>query len=157
MIDLYVSKNGDNGNPGTKEQPFATIEAARDAVRSRIREGLTDALTVHIEAGEYLKKLGLTKADWGNSSPIGSYNTGDRYDNADTSAMSCELFFNDTRMKLARYPDAEYLYTVKPVREGQGREGNGPNGGCLIEKISSFAVRAHCSYMADRTWYFATI
>jgi len=30
---LYVSQNGSDNNPGTKERPFATLEKARDAVR----------------------------------------------------------------------------------------------------------------------------
>jgi len=32
---LYVATHGDDANPGTPEAPFATLEAARDAIRAR--------------------------------------------------------------------------------------------------------------------------
>lgn len=31
--EFFVSPDGDDGNPGTKAQPFATLERARDAIR----------------------------------------------------------------------------------------------------------------------------
>ena len=33
-MDVYVAPNGKDVNPGTKTQPFGTLEAARDAIRS---------------------------------------------------------------------------------------------------------------------------
>ena len=47
MSTLYVRKNA-SGNG-----VFSTLEAARDAVRARIAEGLTEPVTVLVEAGEY--------------------------------------------------------------------------------------------------------
>ncbi len=30
--DYYVSQNGDNGNPGSKDKPFKTIQKAADVM-----------------------------------------------------------------------------------------------------------------------------
>ncbi|MBQ9995771.1 MAG: right-handed parallel beta-helix repeat-containing protein [Clostridia bacterium] len=182
MAVFYVKKNA-SGN-----DVFCTIETARDAVRLLIAEGLTEPVTVIVEAGEYrtsglvfdahdsgtadcpvtycadgevilnggmsldpadfkpltdaerarlhgdapekvvridLTKLGLTSADWGKLCAIGSYNTASKYDGAVTSPMWCELFVNDRRMEIARYPDTGYLNTVDVVREGKCLEPTG--------------------------------
>jgi hypothetical protein len=37
--DIYVAPNGNDSNPGTKDQPFGTLERARDEVRALIRHG----------------------------------------------------------------------------------------------------------------------
>ncbi|MFO8013509.1 MAG: right-handed parallel beta-helix repeat-containing protein [Phycisphaerae bacterium] len=50
--DVYVSPAGDDGNPGTRAAPLATLEAARDAAR-RAKTGA--AVTVHLADGLYLR------------------------------------------------------------------------------------------------------
>lgn len=50
--EYYVSKNGDDGNPGTKDAPFKTIQAAKDAVRNVNRQMQGD-IVVNIMAGTY--------------------------------------------------------------------------------------------------------
>ncbi|MBQ2915374.1 MAG: right-handed parallel beta-helix repeat-containing protein [Clostridia bacterium] len=65
-----------------------------------------------------LKKYGLTRSDWGEISAVGSHGTAHKYDDAVISPMSCELFFNDERMNVARYPNEGYIHTEEPVREG---------------------------------------
>jgi len=72
-----------------------------------------------------LKKHGFSAADWGGICAIGSYNTASKYDGAFTSPMWCELFVNDKRMELARYPDSGYLHTLETVREGKCLEPTG--------------------------------
>ena len=187
-MEFYIDKCGNNGNPGTKELPFATLEAAKQAVRTQIADGLRDSVTVYVNEGEYttqglvfdqrdsgteecpitycgkgkvilnggitlsprdfealneeeklrlsddaaknvvrcdLKKLGLTQEDWGGMCAIGTFNTAAKYDGAFTSPMWCELFYNGSRMTIARYPNEEYLYTVEVVREGKGWEHDG--------------------------------
>ena len=42
---FYVAPDGKDGNPGTKEKPFATVEAARDAVR-KINAKMTEDIVV---------------------------------------------------------------------------------------------------------------
>jgi hypothetical protein len=51
--DCYVSPAGNDGNPGTRRQPFATLAHARDAVRAAKQAGDTGAWTVHVRKGVY--------------------------------------------------------------------------------------------------------
>lgn len=51
--DFYVAPDGKDGNPGTKEKPFATVEAARDAVR-KINAKMTEDIMVYLRGGEYV-------------------------------------------------------------------------------------------------------
>ena len=51
-LELYVSPAGRDANPGTKDQPFATITHARDAVR-QIKKTLKEPVTVYIRGGTY--------------------------------------------------------------------------------------------------------
>lgn len=51
--DFHVAPGGDDGNPGTKEKPFATLAAAPDAVRQRIGKGMTSDLLIEIAPGRY--------------------------------------------------------------------------------------------------------
>lgn len=67
----------------------------------------------------------LTKEDWGKLYAIGSYNTASSYDGDFTGPLYCELFVNDKRQSLARYPDEGFLYTEEVVSTGLGRESDG--------------------------------
>jgi len=51
--DFYVAVSGSDGNPGTLEQPFATPERARQAVREKIAQGLKQPVTVLFRGGRY--------------------------------------------------------------------------------------------------------
>lgn len=51
--DFYVSPNGNNKNPGTKKQPFASIAHARDQVFEWNQTNETEDVTVWIAGGEY--------------------------------------------------------------------------------------------------------
>jgi hypothetical protein len=55
---LYVSPSGNDGNPGTLERPFATLERARDEIRSVKRTGkLPDGgLTVFLREGKHFRE-----------------------------------------------------------------------------------------------------
>ncbi|MBR5445938.1 MAG: right-handed parallel beta-helix repeat-containing protein, partial [Clostridia bacterium] len=184
MIQYYISPNGCDANPGNREAPFATFDAARLAVQQHKGE----AATVTVLAGSYridtlrfteadsgspecpvtyeaegtvlligglplsaddfepltteekkrlhgdavekvvkadLKKYGLTRRDWGEICAIGSHGSANKYDGAVTSPMWCELFVNDTRMEIARYPDEGFLYTEDVIREGKCKEPTG--------------------------------
>ena len=52
MAEYYVSINGNDGNTGSKDSPFATIERARDEVR-KINGNMNGDITVHIGDGVY--------------------------------------------------------------------------------------------------------
>jgi hypothetical protein len=55
QADFYVSTAGNDANSGVKEQPFRTIEHARDCVRRQITQGGATRvpITVWISAGDY--------------------------------------------------------------------------------------------------------
>jgi len=73
--DIYVSKNGNNSSPGTKEKPVSTLEAARDLIRHyKTTTGLPKGgITVWIGRGQYdqEKPLVLNENDAGEpNAPI---------------------------------------------------------------------------------------
>jgi len=65
--DFYVATDGNDQNPGTRRKPFATIEAARDAVRKSVAGGMKDDVVVNIGAGNYFveKQIELDDRDSG--------------------------------------------------------------------------------------------
>jgi hypothetical protein len=73
--EFYVAPGGDDGNPGTQSKPFATIEAARDAVRSAIEDGMQADITVHLAAGDYFveKTVMLDERDSGRDGHVVIY------------------------------------------------------------------------------------
>lgn len=72
-----------------------------------------------------LDKFGITAEQYGKIYAIGSYNTASHYDGDYVGDLYCELFVNDKRQTLARYPDEGWLYTEKVIKTGLGRESNG--------------------------------
>lgn len=67
----------------------------------------------------------LTKDDWGKIYAIGSYHTAESYDGDYTGELYCELFVNDKRQSLARYPDNDFLLTEEVVSRGMSKESDG--------------------------------
>jgi hypothetical protein len=61
---FYVSTAGNDNNPGTISQPFATLEKARDAIRASGNDGVT----VYIKGGTYYltQPLTFTEQDSGS-------------------------------------------------------------------------------------------
>src|SRR3989339_1079560 len=51
-VDVYVSPSGNDGNNGTVQQPFRTIEKARDVVRG-MNQSMTENIRVILRGGEY--------------------------------------------------------------------------------------------------------
>jgi hypothetical protein len=66
---LYVATEGNDANPGTEDQPFATLERARDEIRHRKAAGPLPAggITVEIRGGAYAlsRPFELTAQDSG--------------------------------------------------------------------------------------------
>ncbi len=54
VADFVVSPDGNDANPGSLEEPFATIQRAQAAAREVIAQGLDNNLTVLIREGEYV-------------------------------------------------------------------------------------------------------
>ena len=80
-------------------------------------------------AGEHvlcldLGSLGITREDYGKIYAIGDYNTAHFYDGDTTGPIWGELFVNDRRCTLARYPDTGWLKTDTPAQVGYLVEGN---------------------------------
>jgi hypothetical protein len=185
--DYYVAPDGSDTNDGSLENPFATLEGARDKIRQvKAASGLpAGGITVCVKAGEYtvaglvfdsrdsgeagkpvtyraygdgavmlnggttlksadfepvsgdaknrlapkaqknvvqvdLTRYGLTAADWGKLYAIGAFNIAYKYDGDVSGPNQCELFFNDARMTLARYPNGDdYLKTGNIIDMGE--------------------------------------
>jgi hypothetical protein len=67
--DFFVAKDGNDDNPGSETQPFATLERARDAVRKwRTTAGGDAHATVHLRGGTYelARAFTLTAEDSGS-------------------------------------------------------------------------------------------
>lgn len=52
-VNFYVSRNGLDENSGTKEKPFATLEAASNAARNFKSKHLEEGVVIWIRGGEY--------------------------------------------------------------------------------------------------------
>ncbi|GHT35213.1 hypothetical protein FACS189427_04020 [Planctomycetales bacterium] len=67
--EWFVSPNGDDNNPGTKDKPFASLEKVRDAARSDKKLNGDKPQTIHFAEGEYLmtKPFVLTAEDSGTT------------------------------------------------------------------------------------------
>ena len=75
FVTLYVSAEGNDGNAGTYDAPYATIERARDEIRNiKKTRGLPkDGVCVYIRGGDYdvLETIKFTEEDSGTeTSPI---------------------------------------------------------------------------------------
>jgi hypothetical protein len=67
--DFYVALNGNNADPGTKDQPFATPARAMTAVRALVSNGLKTDVRVVLRGGTYALETPLvfTAADSGTA------------------------------------------------------------------------------------------
>ncbi len=69
--DFFVSPIGSDTNPGTEAKPYATLEAARDAVRKLKSDGglPRGGVTIWLRGGDYVRTnaLELTAADSGTA------------------------------------------------------------------------------------------
>jgi hypothetical protein len=69
--DFHVATNGSDANPGTRSQPFASLERAREAARQLRREGKPPAggVTIWLRGGDYFRTnaLELGAADSGTA------------------------------------------------------------------------------------------
>ena len=189
-LTLYVATTGTAEGNGTEANPFASIEAARDYVRTLDKTGYSSVTVlvgegtyrvqtlvfdaqdsgtetcpvtykangeVTIDAGVTLKasdfaavtdsavlarlseqaqqsvvcldlsKYGVGPNDYGKIYAIGSYNTAGKYDGDWVGGQYAELFYNDRRMTVARYPNEGWLNTGRVLAEGQGLESSTSN------------------------------
>lgn len=83
--------------------PYADTDAPSDDVTAR----LTHDAAAHVRVID-LGKYGVDKAAYDTVFPIGSYHTARKYDGF-RDGVNVEVFENDRRMTLARYPNEGYL------------------------------------------------
>lgn len=95
---------------------FADTAVPADDVLTR----LTPDAAAHVRVID-LSAYGLTGSDWGNVYPIGAYHTASRYDDCECG-INLEVFENDCRMTLARYPNEGYLKIDAVLDNGEVHE-----------------------------------
>ena len=105
-----------NGGVTLPRESFASV--TEEAVLSRLSpDAQKNVLCID------LFSLGVTREQYGELYAFGSYTMADKYDGDWTGDIYCELFIDDHRQTIARYPNGtEYLYTGEVVSEGQGRD-----------------------------------
>ena len=120
----YVAYNGEvvlNGGVTISHNDFKP-----SAEYPEIAERLSDEAQENVVVADLTKApYSLTKEDWGKIYAIGSYHTANSYDGDYTGELYCELFVNDKRQSLARYPDNDFLLTEEVVKTGLGKESDG--------------------------------
>ena len=99
-----------NGGKTLANENFKTV--TDEAILARLKDEVKDKVKVLD-----LKAEGLTLEDIGNLYAIGSASTASKYDD-DTVGNNCELFWNDVRLTVARYPNTGFSTFVEVIDEG---------------------------------------
>ncbi len=110
-----------NGGVTLSHDIFKSVTEYPEISERLSPEAQKNAVVVDLTKAPY----SLTKDDWGKIYAIGSYHTASSYDGDYTGELYCELFVNDKRQTLARYPDTDFLYTEEVVKTGLGKESDG--------------------------------
>ena len=98
---------------GGKTLANGSFKAVTDeAILARLKDEVKDKVKV-ID----LKAEGLTLEDIGNLFVWGTYSTAKQY-NDGTVGNNCELFWNDERLTIARYPNEGFVYVESVVDQG---------------------------------------
>ena len=158
QIELYVSPTGNDLNPGTAEQPFASLTAARNAIRNyKSTHTQPISFVVTIANGTYTMKepFVLTHEDSGTSENPVTYKAekgatpvfsgGKKIDGFKIDENGVwkakipesayykwrfdQLYVNDKRATLARTPNKGFL-KIDGIKENVWEKGTGP----IIEK-----------------------
>lgn len=110
-----------NGGATLSASDFVSVKEYPD-IASRLSEEAKEKVYVLDLTKE---PYSLTEEDWGRIYAIGSYNTAESYEGDYVGPLYCELFVNDQRQTLARYPDEGFLLTEEVVSTGLGYESDG--------------------------------
>jgi len=113
----YVAVGEVTVNLGTTINPQDFVNVARypDIEKRVPKDARGRIMVVDLTSDSY----GLTSADWGGLYPIGTYNTASRYQGDTEGPMYSELFIDDKRQILARYPNEDYAYVDEVVSVGK--------------------------------------
>ena len=105
-------------NAGITLNPADFEKVTDEKILSRLSESAKNQI-ICIDLG----KQGITLSDYGVMHALGEYTTDEKYDGY-TAGNNAELFVNDYRQSLARYPNEGWLYTGAVVEEGEPQESN---------------------------------
>jgi len=141
---FYVAPDGNDGQAGTLEAPFASVARAQEAVRERIREGLSEDLLVLLRGGAYRldkplvfgpedghPKHAVTYAAYPDEQPVlsggqplsGWVEAGDGKWTVTLPAVKAgtwhfrQLFADGERLPRGRFPNGDDLLRVRRVSE----------------------------------------
>ena len=120
----YCSYNGDvivNGGITLDSDDFKNVKDYPEIAEKLSADAQKNVVVVDLTKAPY----SLTSDDCGKIYAVGSYHTADSYDGDYAGPLYCELFVDDIRQTVARYPDNEYLYTEEVVNTGLGKESDG--------------------------------
>ena len=92
-----------------------------------ISSRLTDAAKSHAKVID-LTAQGISKEQVGNIYAYGSYDTSSQYEGDTTGPIFSEVFINEKRMSIARYPNEGYIETDEVVFSSRGSNVSLPNG-----------------------------
>lgn len=152
---IFTSSGGNvvlNAGVQLKSSDFVSVQNYPD-IASRIQKSvLNKVFSIDLKKAPY----NLTKADWGELYPIGTYNTADRYQGDTTGIMHGELFINNDRQTLARYPNAGYIKTGKVISCGKDVQAgsNGDPAGDIFNLGSSLTTRVQSWKNLDNVWLY---
>lgn len=120
----YCAYNGEviiNGGVTLSHSDFKSVKEYPEISERLSQEAQGSVVVADLAKAPY----SLTKDDWGRIYAIGSYHTANSYDGDYVGELYCELFVNDKRQALARYPDEDFLLTEEVVKTGLGKESDG--------------------------------
>ncbi len=120
----YCAYNGEvilNGGVTIFNEHFKSADLYPEIAERLTDEARKNVAVVDLTEAPY----SLTQEDWGKIYALGSYHTAESYDGDYTGPLYCELFINDERQTLTRYPDNDFLYTEEVVKTGLGKESDG--------------------------------
>ena len=103
-------------NGGVSLSPALFEKATDPGVLAR----LSDAAKNRVLAAD-LSALGVTAEEYGKIYAIGTYHNAAMYSDGGTGPVYSELFVNDTRCSLARYPDEGFVKTGEVTAVNDGR------------------------------------
>ena len=120
----YCSYNGEvviNGGVTLFANDFEDVKNYPEYEKRLSEDAQENVVVIDLTKEPY----SLTEKDWGKICAIGSYHTAKNYDGDYVGPLYCELFVDDIRQTVARYPDNDYLYTEEVVKTGLGKESDG--------------------------------
>ena len=123
------------------------------SLSNRLKDNIKDNIYVlDLKSAPY----NLTSSDWGNIYPIGTYNTAGRYNGNNTGPMYSELFIDNQRQNLARFPNAGYIKTGQVIQSGResANQSNGEPAFDIYKVDNTLASRIDTWQNLNDVWMY---